>query len=36
LGWNNWVRFGIWLAVGLSIYFLYSRKNSKLNGVVNG
>jgi APA family basic amino acid/polyamine antiporter len=36
LGWTNWVRFGIWLAVGLSIYFLYSRKNSKLNGVVNG
>lgn len=32
LGWTNWVRFGIWLVVGLSIYFLYSRKNSKLNG----
>ncbi len=31
LGWTNWLRFGIWLVVGLSIYFLYSRKNSKLN-----
>ena len=31
LGWTNWLRFGIWLLVGLSIYFLYSQKNSKLN-----
>ena len=31
LGWTNWLRFGIWLMVGLSIYFMYSRKNSKLN-----
>lgn len=28
---TNWLRFGIWLLVGLCIYFLYSRKNSKLN-----
>lgn len=31
LGWHNWMRFGIWLAAGLLIYFAYSRKNSKLN-----
>lgn len=28
---TNWLRFLIWLVVGLSIYFLYERKNSKLN-----
>lgn len=33
LGTTNWARFGIWLAVGLAIYFLYSRKTSKLNSV---
>ncbi|MGV3610631.1 MAG: amino acid permease [Fluviicola sp.] len=27
---KNWIAFVIWLAVGLVIYFLYSRKNSKL------
>jgi basic amino acid/polyamine antiporter, APA family len=32
LGWTNWIRFGAWLVVGLSIYFLYSRKRSKLRG----
>lgn len=33
LGITNWTRFVIWLVVGLMIYFLYSRKASKLNGV---
>jgi hypothetical protein len=33
LGVTNWMRFGIWLVLGLAIYFLYSRKSSKLNGV---
>jgi APA family basic amino acid/polyamine antiporter len=28
---SNWIGFGVWLVVGLIIYFLYSRKNSKLN-----
>ena len=31
LGVSNWIGFGIWLLVGLLIYFGYSRKNSKLN-----
>jgi APA family basic amino acid/polyamine antiporter len=31
LGYTNWLRFLIWLAVGLLIYFTYSRKKSKLN-----
>jgi APA family basic amino acid/polyamine antiporter len=30
LGWTNWARLGVWLAIGLIIYFAYSRKNSKL------
>ena len=30
LGYTNWLRFIIWLAIGLVIYFLYSRHNSKL------
>ncbi|MCI0748615.1 MAG: amino acid permease [Verrucomicrobia subdivision 3 bacterium] len=31
LGITNWTRFGIWLVAGLLIYFLYSRKSSRLN-----
>jgi amino acid transporter len=31
LGVANWIGFGIWLIVGLGIYFGYSRKHSKLN-----
>ena len=30
LGWLNWLRLLIWLAIGLAIYFLYSRKHSLL------
>ncbi|RYJ51423.1 amino acid permease [Flavobacterium petrolei] len=27
----NWIYFGIWLLIGLVVYFGFSRKNSKLN-----
>ncbi|MEI7980152.1 MAG: amino acid permease [Bacteroidota bacterium] len=30
LGVTNWLRFLIWLAVGLIIYFAYGRRNSRL------
>lgn len=30
LGWTNWIRFIIWLLIGLLIYFLYGHKHSKL------
>ena len=30
LGWTNWLRLAIWLAIGLLIYFLYSKSHSKL------
>jgi amino acid transporter len=29
----NWIYFTIWLLVGLTIYFGYSRNNSKLNSI---
>lgn len=32
LGATTIFRFFIWLIIGLVIYFLYSRKHSKLNG----
>ena len=31
LGYTNWMRFLIWLVIGLCIFFLYSRHHSKLN-----
>ncbi|MEO7731966.1 MAG: amino acid permease [Kofleriaceae bacterium] len=31
LGWPNWARLGVWLAIGMVIYFAYGRHHSKLN-----
>jgi amino acid transporter len=31
LGHTNWMRFFIWLVIGLVVYFAFSRRNSKLN-----
>lgn len=31
LGWPNWMRLGIWMVIGIIIYFAYGIKNSKLN-----
>jgi hypothetical protein len=32
LGITNWMRFFVWLVVGLTIYFTFSRKHSRLKG----
>ncbi|MDR1877666.1 MAG: amino acid permease [Flavobacteriaceae bacterium] len=34
LGWSNWYMFIIWLVIGLTIYFLYGYRKSKLNNKV--
>ncbi len=30
LGWVNWARLIIWLAIGLVVYFAYGQKNSRV------
>jgi APA family basic amino acid/polyamine antiporter len=32
LGWTNWIRLAIWLAIGLVFYFGYGRSHSRLEG----
>jgi amino acid transporter len=36
LGWTNWLRFLIWLLVGLVVYFAYGRRHSHLAGHSRG
>ncbi len=31
LGWTNWLRLILWMAIGVIIYFSYGKKHSKLN-----
>jgi APA family basic amino acid/polyamine antiporter len=30
LGWPNWIRLLIWMVIGVIVYFVYSKKHSKL------
>jgi APA family basic amino acid/polyamine antiporter len=30
LPWVTWMRFGLWLALGLVVYFLFGFRNSRL------
>jgi len=33
LGWTNWLRLIVWLAIGLAFYFSYGRKHSKVQAL---
>jgi hypothetical protein len=30
LGWTNWLRLGVWMVIGLVLYFSYGRSHSRL------
>jgi APA family basic amino acid/polyamine antiporter len=30
LGWTNWLRLAVWLAIGLVLFFTYARRHSRL------
>ncbi|HEY6392856.1 MAG TPA: amino acid permease [Bryobacteraceae bacterium] len=36
LGWLNWARLIIWLAIGLVVYFAYGRKHSRVQEALKG
>jgi APA family basic amino acid/polyamine antiporter len=36
LGWSNWARLVVWLAIGLIIYFSYGRRHSHVQGAAAG
>jgi APA family basic amino acid/polyamine antiporter len=36
LPWHAWERFGVWLAVGLLLYFLYGYRHSRLRATSGG
>src|SRR5690349_15279161 len=36
LGWVNWARLIVWLIIGLFVYFLYSRKHSRVQAMQQG
>jgi len=36
LGAANWIRLIVWMAIGLGVYFLYSKNHSKLQRQLAG
>ncbi len=36
LGITNWIRFGLWLVIGLIVYFFYGVRHSKLSHAAEG